>query len=139
MKAYYFALMTAVVWGIVPIMEKIGLVRIAPMAGIFIRSCGVIIGISILALFNGEAIKMALRADPRTILLLGLGGIMASILGQIFFYNALKLGEASKLVPIAGTYPLFAFLLGIIFLGESFTLAKAGGVAFVILGLFLLR
>jgi len=64
---------------------------------------------------------------------------MASILGQIFFYNALKTGEASKVVPIAGIYPLVAFLVGIIFLGESFTLMKATGVTFVILGLFLLR
>ena len=139
MKAYYFALMTAVVWGIVPIMEKMGLARIAPMAGIFIRSFGVIIGISILAVFNGEAIKIALKADPRTIVLLALGGVMASILGQIFFYHALKIGEASKLVPVAGTYPLFAFLLGVIFLGEGLTLTKAGGVVFVILGLVLLR
>lgn len=139
MKAYYFALMTALIWGIVPIMEKLGLARIAPIAGILVRSCGVIIGAVILTMFNLPALKMALSADPRTIVLLGLGGFMASILGQIFFYNALKIGEASKLVPIAGTYPLFAFLLGVLFLGESFTLAKAGGVAFVILGLILLR
>ena len=139
MKAYFFALMTALVWGIVPIMEKMGLVRVSPMAGIFIRSCGVIIGISVLAIFNGGALNMAMKADPKTILLLGAGGFMASILGQIFFYNALKIGEASKLVPIAGTYPLFAFLLGVIFLGEGITLMKAAGVTFVILGLFLLR
>ncbi len=139
MKAYYFALLTAIVWGIVPIMEKMGLARITPMAGIFIRSCGVIVGISVLAVFNGEAIKVAMKADPKTIFLLAAGGFMASILGQIFFYNALKIGEASKLVPIAGTYPLFAFLLGVIFLGEGLTMAKAGGVMFVILGLFMLR
>jgi len=139
MKAYYFALMTAIVWGIVPIMEKIGLTKISPMAGIFIRSCGVLVGISVLAMFNGEAIKVAMKADPKTIFLLAGGGFMASILGQIFFYNALKIGDASKLVPIAGTYPLFAFLLGVIFLGEGLTMAKAGGVMFVILGLFMLR
>ena len=56
-----------------------------------------------------------------------------------FFYNALKTGEASKIVPIAGTYPLVSFLIGIIFLGESFTFVKAAGVMFVIAGLFLLR
>jgi len=139
MKAFYFALMTAVVWGIVPILEKMGVARIAPLAGVFIRSCGVVIGISIMAIFNNQAVRIALKADPRTIFLLVLGGFMASIVGQIFFYNALKIGEASKVVPIAGIYPLVAFLLGVIFLGESFTFMKATGVTFVIIGLFLLR
>ena len=140
MNAFYFALMTAVVWGIVPILEKMGVTRIvAPLAGVLIRSCGVIIGALILGIFSKGAFKIALKADPPTIFLLILSGLMASILGQIFFYNALKVGEASKVVPIAGTYPLISFLLGIIFLGESFTAAKAGGIVFVILGLFLLR
>jgi len=139
MKAFYFALMTAVVWGIVPILEKMGVARIAPLAGVFIRSCGVVIGISIMAIFNNQAVRIALKADPRTIFLLVLGGFMASIVGQIFFYNALKIGEASKVVPIAGIYPLVAFLLGVIFLGETFTAVKLGGVIFVVLGLFLLR
>lgn len=139
MKSFYFALMTAIVWGIVPILEKMGLTRIAPLAGILVRSCGVIIGVSILALFNNNALKSALKAEPRTLLFLMLGGFMASILGQIFFYNALKAGEASKVVPVAGIYPLVSFLLGIVFLGESFTAMKLAGVTFVILGLFFLR
>ncbi|MBC8473498.1 MAG: hypothetical protein H8D54_01655, partial [Candidatus Omnitrophica bacterium] len=46
MKAYYFALMTALVWGIVPILEKMGVSRTTPLAGVFLRSCGVIVGIS---------------------------------------------------------------------------------------------
>lgn len=139
MKAFYFAMMTALVWGIVPILEKMGVMRIAPMAGIMIRSCGVIIGISILAVFNNQAVREALKADPRTIFLLVLGGFLASIVGQIFFYNALKTGEASKVVPVAGIYPLVTFLLGVIFLGETLTLVKGTGLALILLGLFLLK
>ena len=139
MKAYYFALMTALVWGIVPILEKMGVSRTTPLAGVFLRSCGVIVGIFILALFNNSALRTALKADPRTIAYLVLGGFMASILGQILFYNALKTGEVSKVVPIAGIYPLVSFIIGIIFLGEGVTFAKLGGVMMVIFGLFLLR
>ena len=139
MKAFYFAIMTAVVWGIVPVLEKMGLARISPLAGLLIRSCGVIIGASFLVVFNNQAFRLALKADPKTIFFLVLGGFMASIVGQIFFYNALKSGEASKIVPIAGIYPLVSFLLGIMFLGESVTIAKTSGVFLVIAGLFLLR
>lgn len=139
MKPFYFAILAAVVWGVAPIVEKTGLARIEPMAGVMIRSCGVLLGAVILAAFNSHLIKSALRADTKTVIFLVLGGFIASILGQIFFYNALKHGEASKMVPIAGTYPLVSFLLGLLFFGESFTVAKGLGIGLVILGVFLLR
>jgi transporter family protein len=139
MNAFYFALLTAFVWGLVPVIEKAGLVRIAPFAGLLIRSCGVLIGASLLAIFNHDAFKTALKAEPRTIVLLVSGGFLASIVGQMFFYHALKTGEASRVVPIAGIYPLVSFLLGIIFFGEGITLTKVAGVTFVITGLFFLR
>lgn len=139
MKAFYFAVMTALIWGMVPVLEKLGLARIAPFAGLLIRSCGVIIGATMIAVFNNGALKAALKADPKTLFFLVAGGFLASVIGQMFFYNALKSGETSRVVPIAGTYPLVSFLLGIIFLGESITGVKLAGVSFVLLGLFLLR
>ncbi|MFH1782878.1 MAG: EamA family transporter [Candidatus Omnitrophota bacterium] len=139
MTAFYFAVLTALIWGCVPILEKIGLAKIDPLPGIFIRVSGVLLGVIILGVFNTQAFKAALKADLRTILFIMIGGFLASIVGQIFFYNALKAGEASKVVPISGTYPLVSFLLGLIFLGETFTLSKGLGVVLVILGVFLLR
>lgn len=139
MKSFYLAIITAIVWGITPILEKLGLAKIEPLAGVIIRSFGVIAGMLVLALFNTNLVRMALKADMKTIFLLVAGGIMASVIGQILFYTALKEGEASKLVPIAGMYPLVSFLLGLIFLGEAFTLSKGFGMAFVLLGVFLLR
>lgn len=139
MKAFYLAITTAVLWGITPIVEKMGLAKVEPLAGVLIRSFGVIVGMTILASFNTNLLKMALKADLKTILFLMAGGIMASILGQILFYSALKQGEASKLVPIAGMYPLVSFILGLVFLGETFTLSKGFGMVLVVLGVFLLR
>lgn len=139
MKPFYFAILAAIVWGVAPVVEKIGLKNIEPLSGVMVRSSGIIIGAVILAIFNNNALKLALKTDPKTMLFLFLGGIIASILGQIFFYNALKQGEVSKMVPIAATYPLVSFLLGLLFFGESFTIAKGLGIGFVILGVFLLR
>lgn len=139
MKPFYFAILAALVWGVAPLVEKAGLARIEPMAGVIIRSFGVILGAIILAAFNGHIVKSAFSAESKTIVLLALGGIIASILGQVFFYNALKHGEVSKMVPIAATYPLVSFLLGILFFGESFTIVKGLGIGFVIVGVFLLK
>jgi transporter family protein len=139
MRPFYFAILAALVWGIAPVVEKIGIAKIEPMAGVIIRSFGVLLGAIILTAFNSRLIKLALGADQKTIIFLILGGVIASILGQIFFYNALKHGEVSKMVPIAATYPLVSFLLGLLFFGESFTMLKGLGISFVILGVFLLR
>lgn len=139
MKAFYLALLTAVVWGIAPIIEKAGLSRIAPLSGVLIRSLGVLIGAGVLILFNGQLVKDALKADIKTVLLIVLGGFLASIVGQILFYNALKQGEASKMVPIAGIYPLVSFVIAVMFLGEAVTPLKVAGMVLVVAGIFFLR
>lgn len=139
MKPFYYAILAAIVWGMAPILEKTGLKNIEPLSGVLVRSAGVILGAIILSLCNINVFKSALKADPRAVLFLFMGGILASILGQMFFYNALKHGEVSKMVPIAASYPLISFLLGFLFFGESFTVAKGLGLLLVFLGVFLLR
>ncbi|MFC1805193.1 EamA family transporter, partial [Candidatus Omnitrophota bacterium] len=59
--------------------------------------------------------------------------------GQICFYHALKSAEASRIVPIAGSFPLVAFILGVLFLSETVTPLKLGGVLLVTLGIWALR
>lgn len=139
MKPFYFAILAALTWGMAPIVEKTGLANTAPLPGIIIRSLGVFIGAVILVIFNNGLLKSVFKADLKSAVFLVMGGVIASIMGQIFFYNALKHGEASKMVPIAGTYPLVSFLLGLMFFGETFTIVKGLGMVFVILGVFLLR
>jgi len=137
---YYWAILTACIWGLVPTLEKLGLARMPPIAGLFLRSTGVIIGVVTLLLLKFKYIKEAIvGANFRTIALFVGAGILASIVGQICFYNALKTGEASRVVPIAGSFPLVSFVIGIIFLSESITIHKIFGVAFVLVGIVLLK
>lgn len=139
MKAYYFALITACIWGIAPILEKIGLGKIEPLSGLLIRSLGVVIGATLLIIFRTQALRGALAADAKTFFYLLLGGILASFLGQLFFYRALKTGQTSQVVPLAATYPLVSFLIAVFFLQEQLTLQKVIGVLLVISGVLLLK
>ncbi|MFC1753195.1 EamA family transporter [Thermoproteota archaeon] len=139
-QAFIFALLTALVWGLVPAIEKVGLTRVQPNVALLVRSCGVIFGAALLLLFKFNSIKAEfLDVTPRTVFFLVSGGLLASIVAQLFFYRALKFGDTSKVVAIAGTYPLVSFLLALIFLGEKFTLVKFLGIFFVLLGVVLLR
>lgn len=138
MNAFVWAIIAAFIWGIVPLIEKLGLSRVSPLAGLFYRSLGVVIGIILLAAFmlKPQEIK---SVDLRSATLLILGGFLASFAAQICFYNALKLGEISRVVPLSGSYPLIAFFLGIIFLAESFSPLKLAGVSFIVLGIWVLK
>ncbi len=139
MKPYYFALLTALIWGIVPVFEKMGLAKLTPAAGIFVRCLAVSMGALILVILKPGILPELSGTPLRYIGLIVFGGFTANFLGQLLFYNALKNGDVSKVVPIAGAYPLISFLLGILLLGEKITLMKSLGIGCVFLGILLLK
>ena len=139
MKPYMWAILTAVTWGCVPIIEKMGLVRVPVWVGLFYRCLGVIVGIILLMVFRFDEIRKAVMDVPSGWHYLLIGGFLASIVGQVFFYFALRSGETSTVTPIAAAYPLMTFVLGVILLKEGVTLTKLAGVFFVILGVVLLK
>lgn len=138
MSAFVWAILAAFIWGIVPLLEKLGLAKVEALAGLFYRCLGVVIGIVLLGVFilKPQEIK---SVDLRSALLLICGGFLASFVAQICFYHGLKLGEISRVVPISGSYPLIAFLLGIIFLGESLSPVKIIGVLSIVAGIWALK
>ncbi len=138
MNAFEYALCAAFIWGIVPILEKIGLSKIDPLVGLFYRSFGVILGGVILGAFflKGDQIR---NVDLKTVSILLLSGFLASFVAQIFFYNGLKVGEVSRIVPIAGSFPLITFVLGVLIFGESITLSKVVGLICIVAGVWFLK
>ena len=138
--AFFWAILTAIVWGMVPILEKIGLAKIHPDTGLFLRCFGVVFGAVILLILKFDTLKLELSTiSPRALIFLISAGILASFVAQLFFYRALKFGVTSKVVAISSMYPLVAFILALIFLGEKLTLIKFLGLCFVLLGVVLLR
>ncbi len=138
MNAFWLATSAAVIWGFVPLLEKVGLAKLDPMVGLFYRSIGVLMGLVILGLFMVKPAEIR-SVDMRSALLVMTGGFFASFVAQILFYQALKIGDMSWIVPISGSYPLIAFLLGVFILGEAVTPVKVGGALLIILGLWALK
>ncbi|HBG60574.1 MAG: hypothetical protein A2Y03_03580 [Omnitrophica WOR_2 bacterium GWF2_38_59] len=139
MKPYAYAILCSLTWGCVPIIEKLGLAKMSVWQGLFLRCSGVLVGIILLTIFKYSEIKEVLFNVPNRWYFLPIAGIMASFFGQIFFYNAIKTGEVSKMVPISGSYPLVSFLIGVLLFSEKLTFAKVGGVSFVVIGVMLLK
>ena len=132
-----YALLAAFLWGSAPVLEKLGLVKISPLAGLAIRTITITIILVVIALFTDMA-KEIVRVDSRSLFFLVVSGIIAGLLGMLAYFKALKCWEASRVVPIVGAYPLFAFLFALLFLGEKLTLQKVLGVLLVVGGVFLL-
>jgi len=133
-----FALITAFLFGLAPIFGKLGLEDINPVFALCIRSF-IISGIMLVyLLINNDLISLA-NINKTSWVLIAVEGICAALLGQLFYYYALKFGEASVVVPLIATFPLFTFIIATIFLGDKLSISKIGGIAFIIIGIVLLR
>ncbi len=146
MKAFILAASTALLWGIAPLFEKVGLAKIDPSLGVILRGLAVFIGVIFAAAWiyrpgaqNNGFLAAINGVDKVAVLFIFAGGLIATLFGQMFFYRALKMGEASTIVPVAASYPVITFLLGTLFLGESFTLPKVFGLILVMSGVYFLR
>ena len=138
MTAFLWALVTAGIWGVVPVMEKLGLGQASPSVGVMVRSYGVVLGLLVFGWMAApwSALRML---SGTTIALLMAGGFLASFVGQLAFYHALKVGAVSQIAPVAGTYPLVAAVLGWVVLREPFTPSRSLGVLCIVAGVVLLR
>ena len=137
MNAFLWAFLAACIWGITSVIEKFVLVKIDPLPGLFYRCLGVLIGIILLGtvMLKPSQIK---AVDFRSATLLIGAGFLGSFIAFIAFYKGLKLGEMSIVVPVAGSFYLVAFVLGIFILGEAITALKLLGVIFITVGIWLL-
>lgn len=137
-SGFWWALATAVIWGIVPLIEKLGLAQTNPVTGVFARTLGVMVGLVVFSIVWSP--WKALAGLPvRSFALLALGGCLASFVGQLMFYQALKTGRVSQVTPVAGAYPLVAAVLGWWLLREPLSATRVLGAVFVVAGVLLLR
>lgn len=137
-KAYLLSMLTALIWGIAPIFEKIGLSgKIDPYVAVVVRTIPIVLMSFIGLIVMGKVGSLGQLAS-KDVLFITIGGLLAGFLGQLTFYSAIKAGQASMIVPIAATYPLVAMIVAVLFLGEPVTWQKATGVVMVISGVIIL-
>jgi transporter family protein len=134
----FLLVVTAVLWGATPIMEKIGLAKVDPLIGVTARSTIVTVLLLAVVLVTGKG-KDLIHMDGRNILIFGASGVMAGLLGMWTYYIALKMEPTSKIVPIAACYPLVTALLSYLILQEGITLSRAVGTALIVSGIWLVK
>ena len=131
-------IVTTLLWGSTPILEKMGLAKVDPLIGVTIRSAVVTAGLFLLAFLLGKG-RTLLELDGKSILLFGASGMMAGLFGMWAYYGALKMEATSKIVPIAACYPLVTALLSVLVLKEGVTLHRVIGTALIVSGVWLVK
>lgn len=138
MKPYMLALVAALCWGVAPIFEKWSLLRASPLTVLTVRSLVVSATLLVVGLLTGQLQELR-RVDASLFQLIAMGGLFGSLVGLFIYFWALKQDLASTIVPVAGSYPLVAAILGILFLGEPFSIQRLCGAFLIVLGIFLVR
>lgn len=129
---------TVLCWGLTPIIEKIGLTKVSPIVGVTIRSITITVILVVVTILTGD-IKDIIKTDVKSISLFSLSGILAGLLGMWTYYQVLKMGATSKIVPLAATYPLVTAMLSILILGEAITLPRIIGTVLIVGGIYLVK
>lgn len=143
MKPELFALLAAVAWAAGSYFNKKGMqnANLDPKLALAIRAVASALIIVVIAIpLYGQLATAAQSSIGRKGLLqiLLVEGIVAGLFGMLFYYTALRQGDLSKVMPIAFTAPLFGFILGVMYGGETFTLIKAAGAGLTLAGIILL-
>lgn len=132
------AVLAMLCWGSAAIFDKLGMRGVAnPVVALVVR-LGVATGLA----FTYAAVSGAFR-DLKTVpgsnlWALAAGAVLASALGQAFYFLAIKHADASRVVPFTASYPAIALVLGVAVLHEPLTLPKVAGTMLVLAGLMLL-
>ncbi len=129
---------TMLLWGTTPLMEKVGLREVDPLIGVFLRSAAVVIVLAIVFFFSGRYGELT-RVSPKNIALFTGSGIMAGLVAMWTYFYVLKYGMVSQIVPITASYPLVTALLAFLVLGESFSIQRVVGIIMTVTGIILVK
>jgi len=130
-------MLTAFLWGLAPVFDKIGLDKASPIVALTIRTLVMTIGIGTFSLASGTW-RDVLALESRSFLFLVLAAVSAGLIGQLVYYYALKTGEPGKVVPLVATYPLISLLISVIYLREPISTGKVAGAVLIVLGVLLI-
>ncbi len=134
---HVYALLTVVLWGTTPLIDKVALRTVAADTGLCVRAFTAAVILAIYALARGKFGEIV-HADTKGVLCFVVSAVLVSVAAQWTYFAALQRTEVSRLVPFTATYPLVAAILAVLLLHEAFTVTKFAGAVLIVGGLLLL-
>lgn len=142
MDWFTWSLLAALIWGVQPSLDKVALASFSnPMAALGIRCIGGAVGMLLIPLLLPSVVSGGgvSSISWKACLTLMVAGFLGSVLGQLAYMQALKLGELSRVPAVTACAPLISFVLAITFLGEPVTAKKIMAIVLVASGVVMMR
>ncbi|WP_297498685.1 DMT family transporter [Thermococcus sp.] len=131
------ALVSAFSWASATILVRVGLRNLSPIgANIFrLYTAGAIFLLTFSLTGNLSAFKL----PPMLLFLAFISGIFGFVIGDYFYFNALKRMGVSRTVPITSTYPLWTILWAVLFLGKGVKPQVVIGALLVVVAIIIVK
>jgi uncharacterized membrane protein len=132
-----FPVLSAVCFGVVAVLRKVGLGQIGPVEGFAVNVTTALVAVTAFLLASRG--RHGLAVDRRAVGYFVLAGLAEN--GSVFLgLLALQAGTVSVVTPLSGAAPVFALLLSYLFLRgvETLTGLVVAGTACVVLGVYLI-
>jgi transporter family protein len=131
------ALLSAVTASLVAIFGKIGLEGVDSNTATMIRAGIMFFVLVLVILFTGKLSEISsVAADRSALFYIILSGI-AGALSWLFYFGALKIGEASRVASIDRLSIVFVVILAALVLAEKVTPKIAAGISMMVVGAIL--
>lgn len=137
LTVFLLALFGMVCWGIAPIFAKIGLSNISPLPGLAVRTFFAAGMVASWVICSGS-LSQVKSVTVNSWILIGIEAILATLVGDLAYYAAIKKGDVSFVTIIMSSSPLITILCSAVFLGEQITLARLAGSCLILLGIILI-
>lgn len=134
---FLLALFGMICWGIAPVFAKIGLRNVDPLAGLVLRTIFAASVVSGWVIVSGSFTKIS-SIPVNSWWLIGVEALLATLVGDLAYYAAIKKGDVSIVTIIMSSSPLITILCAVLFLGEQITLLRLVGAGLVVLGIILI-
>jgi transporter family protein len=131
------ALLATICWGLAPVAAKMALNHVSPVVGLTIRSLIATCLVSAWLVATGHY-RWIGQLNTRTTLWLLAEALLATVVGDAFYFYALRHGEAGQVSLIMASAPVITLASAFLLLHEPITAAKVIGAALVILGVLLI-
>lgn len=129
-----FAFLSMLCWGVTPLLVKVGLKDISPHVGLAIGSAVTTIILFGWMTADGGLSKLGQISSPALTFLI-IEAIIASFLGDLCYFIAIKNGQVSTVATILSCSPLVTVILCAVFLNETLTITKMIGAVMVVVGI----
>ncbi|ACJ16036.1 permease [Thermococcus onnurineus NA1] len=132
------AITSAFSWAASTMLIKVGMRNKSPVAVNIFRLYAVSIMFAVIFLINGTFSQIAVL-PPELLLVAFVSAQFGFVVGDYFYFNALKLMGVSRTVPITSTYPLWTILWASLFLGRKISPQVIVGAILVVVAIIVVR